>query len=171
VQIAKLLGAGRVVAAGRNEQVLSTLHDLGADATIRIDNPGQDLTDAFAREAGDSGFDVIIDYLWGRPTESLLAALTREEFAVVKSEIRLVQVGESAGATLSLPAAVLRSTPLTIMGTAGIPPYDVLMDAFQQVMTRAGRGELRVDVEEVPLDEVENAWQRGGQGRRIVLIP
>jgi len=171
VQIAKLLGAGRVVAAGRNEQVLSTLHDLGADAIIRIDKPGQDLADTFASAAGDSGFDVIIDYLWGRPTESLLAALTREEFAVVKSEIRLVQVGESAGATLSLPAAVLRSTPLTIMGTAGIPPYDVLMDAFQQVMTRAGRGELRVDVEEVPLDEVENAWQRGGQGRRIVLIP
>jgi hypothetical protein len=100
-----------------------------------------------------------------------LAALTRKEFAAVKSEIRLVQVGESAGTAISLPAAVLRSTPLTIMGTAGIPPYDVLMDAFQQVMTRAGRGELRVDVEKVPLDEVESAWQRGGQGRRIVLIP
>jgi hypothetical protein len=100
-----------------------------------------------------------------------LAALTREEFAVVKSEIRLVQAGESAGATLSLPAAVLRSTPLTIMGTAGIPPYDVLMDTFQQVMTRAGRGELRVDVEKIPLDKVESAWQRDGQGRRIVFIP
>jgi NADPH2:quinone reductase len=38
VQIAKLLGAGRVIAAGRNEQVLSALHNLGADATIRLDN-------------------------------------------------------------------------------------------------------------------------------------
>jgi NADPH:quinone reductase-like Zn-dependent oxidoreductase len=44
VQIAKLLGAARVVAAGRNEQVLSTLHDFGADATIGIDKPGQDLS-------------------------------------------------------------------------------------------------------------------------------
>jgi NADPH:quinone reductase-like Zn-dependent oxidoreductase len=171
VQIAKLLGAGRVVAAGRNEQVLSTLHEFGADAIIRLDQPGQNLKDTFAREAGDSAFDVIIDYVWGSPTEALLAAITREEFAAVTSEIRLVQVGEGAGATISLPAAVLRSTPLTIMGTAGIPSYDVLMDAFQQVLTRAASGELRIDVEQVPLREVESAWQRDGHGRRVVFIP
>jgi|HubBroStandDraft_5_1064220.scaffolds.fasta_scaffold01215_3 NADPH:quinone reductase-like Zn-dependent oxidoreductase len=171
VQIAKLLGAGRVVAAGRNEQVLSTLHEFGADATIRIDKHGQDLKDAFIHEARDSGFDVIIDYLWGRPTEGLLAALTRKEFAVVKSEIRLVQVGESAGATISLPAAALRSAPITIMGTAGIPSPEILMDAFQQVMTRAAGGELRIDVEQIPLAEVESAWQREGRGRRLVFIP
>jgi NADPH2:quinone reductase len=171
VQIAKLLGAARVVAAGRNEQVLSTLHGLGADATIGIDKPGQDLKDAFASEAGESGFDVIIDYLWGQPTEALLTALTRKEFAVVKSEIRLVQVGETAGATISLPAAVLRSTPLSILGTAGIPSPDILMDAFQQVLTRAARGELHIDVEQVPLDQVESAWRRDGHGRRLVLIP
>src|SRR3984885_10078249 len=69
VQTAKLLGAGRVIAAGRNEEVLGTHHDLGADSTTRLDKPGQDLTEAFAREAGDAGFDVIIDYLWGPPTE------------------------------------------------------------------------------------------------------
>jgi len=171
VQAAKLLGAARVVAAGRNEQVLNKLRDLGADAIIRFDKPGQSLKDAFVHEAGDSGFDVIIDYVWGSPTEALLAALTRKEFAAAKSDIRLVQVGESAGATISLPAAVLRSTPLTIMGTAGIPPMDKLMDAFQQVMTRTACGELRIDVERVPLDEVENAWQRDGHGRRIVLVP
>jgi NADPH:quinone reductase-like Zn-dependent oxidoreductase len=171
VQIAKLLGAARVVAAGRNEEVLSKLHDLGADAIIRIDKPGQDLKHAFASEGGESGFDVIIDYLWGAPTEALLAAITRKEFAAVKSEIRLVQVGESAGAAISLPAAVLRSAPLTVMGTAGIPSPDVLMDACQQVLTRAARGELRIDVEQVPLGEVESAWQRDGHGRRLVLIP
>lgn len=171
VQIAKLLGAGRIVAAGRNEKALDRLHELGADATIRLDKPGQDLRETFAHETGDSGFHVIIDYLWGKPTEALLAALTRKEFSVVKSEIRLVQAGESAGATVSLPAAVLRSTPLTICGTAGIPPRDILMEAFQQVMTRAARGELRVDVEQVPLDEVENVWQREQHGSRIVFLP
>src|ERR1700731_3767722 len=105
VQIAKLLGAGRVVAAGRNERVLSTLHEFGADASIHIDKPSQDLRESFAHQAGDSGFSVIIDYLWGRPTEVLLEALTRKEFATVKSETRLIQVGESAGPTISLPAA------------------------------------------------------------------
>src|SRR5271168_773558 len=35
VQIAKQLGAGRVIATGRNLQALQTLRDLGADATIQ----------------------------------------------------------------------------------------------------------------------------------------
>src|SRR6266851_3126258 len=39
VQIARHLGAGRVVAAGRNEQILQTLASLGADATIALDQP------------------------------------------------------------------------------------------------------------------------------------
>lgn len=65
LQIAKILGAGRVVAAGRNEEVLNTLHELGADETIRLNQPDQDLTEAFRRAAGEKGFDVIIDYLWG----------------------------------------------------------------------------------------------------------
>src|SRR5271154_78361 len=92
VQTAKLLGAGRVIAAGRNEQVLSTLHDLGADSTIRLDKPGQDLTEAFAREAGDAGFDVIIDYLWGPPTEALLSAIARKDLKPTSSRIRLIEV-------------------------------------------------------------------------------
>lgn len=171
VQIAKLLGAGRVVAAGRNEQALSSLHAFGADAIIQIDKPGQDLRESFAQEAGATGYGVIVDYLWGRPTEALLDSMTRKEFANVESEARLVQVGESAGQTISLHAAVLRSTALTILGTAGAPPRDILIDAFQQVMTRAAHDELRIDVEQVPLEDVENAWRRDSRGRRIVLIP
>src|SRR6516225_2908086 len=55
-KIAKLLGAGRVVAAGRNQQVLSTLRKQGADATIGLDLPTPELHDAFVREAGQTGF-------------------------------------------------------------------------------------------------------------------
>jgi len=39
VQIAKLLGAGREVAAGRNQETLSTMAGLGADATITLNQP------------------------------------------------------------------------------------------------------------------------------------
>src|SRR5579862_2506885 len=95
IQTAKLLGAGRVIAAGRNEQVLRSLPDLGADATIRLDKSGRDLTEAFASEAGEAGFDVIIDYLWGPPTEALVAAITRTDFKSASSRVRLVEVGES----------------------------------------------------------------------------
>jgi NADPH:quinone reductase-like Zn-dependent oxidoreductase len=171
VKIAKLLGAGRVVAAGRNQQVLSTLANHGADAVIRLDAPPQELSEAFLREAADSGFQVVIDYVWGSPVEVLLSAMTRKEFAVVKSETRLVQVGEGAGSTISLRAATLRSTPITILGTAGIPPRDVLVETLQQVLACAARGELHVDTEQVPLVDIANAWNREQHGRRLVIIP
>jgi NADPH2:quinone reductase len=171
VQVARILGAGRVVAAGRNEEVLSRLHDLGADATIPLDKPDQELIEAFRRQAGEKGFDVIIDYLWGHPTEALLTAITNAEFAVAGSEIRLVEVGESVGPTITLHAAVLRSTPLTILGTAGIPPWHVLREAFQQVMNHAASGTLRIETERVPLAEIEDAWERNVQARRLVVIP
>ena len=171
VKIAKLLGATRVVAAGRNQQVLSTLHDLGADATISLALPEAELSEAFLREAGQSGFQVVIDYMWGRPTEAFLAAITRREFAAIKSETRLVQVGESAAPAITLQAAVLRSTALTILGTAGIPPRNVLLEAFQQVMAHAAKGELHIETERVPLVDIEKAWQRDQPTRRLVIVP
>jgi len=171
IRIARLLGAARVVAAGRNQQALSTLGGLGADATISFALPETELSEAFAREAGQSGFQVVIDYVWGEPAQAFLRAITRREFAAIQSETRLVQVGESAGPTITLPAAVLRSAALTILGTAGIPPRDVLAEAFQQVMAYAAKGDLQIDTETVPLADIENAWQRDQPGRRLVIIP
>jgi NADPH:quinone reductase-like Zn-dependent oxidoreductase len=171
VQIARLLGAARVVAAGRNQPALGALKDLGADATISLTLPATELSEAFVREAGQSGFQVVIDYVWGGPAEAFLAAITRKEFAAIQSETRYVQAGESAAPTITLPAAVLRSTALTIMGTAGIPPREVLAEAFQQVMAHAAKGELRIDTERVPLADIENAWQQDQPGRRLVIIP
>jgi NADPH:quinone reductase-like Zn-dependent oxidoreductase len=171
VKIARLLGAARVVAAGRNQQALHRLHDLGADATIPLAQPAAELREAFLREAGETGFQVVIDYVWGGPAEAFLAAITRRDFLAIQSETRFVQVGESAAPTITLPAAVLRSTALTILGTAGIPPRDVLVEAFQQVMTYAAKGDLHIDTERVPLADVENAWQHDQPGRRLVIIP
>ena len=170
VKIAKLLGAARVVAAGRNQQALSGLPALGADATISLALPATELSEAFVREAGKSGFQVVIDYVWGQPTEAFLAAITRKEFAVIQSETRFVQVGESAAPNISLPAAVLRSTALTIMGTAGIPSRDVLVEAFQQVMSHAAKGDLQIDTAKVPLADIERGWQHDQPGRRLVVI-
>jgi NADPH2:quinone reductase len=170
-QIAKLLGAKRVVGLGRNERVLARLGDLGADATIQLDQAADALKEAYVSEMGD-GFDVILDYLWGSPTEALLAAISKSEFAASANETRLVQVGESAGATITLPAAVLRSTAVTITGTAGIPPPEILFDAMKQVLQRGAAGELRIETDRVPLAEIESVWKRAEQpGRRTVVAP
>ena len=171
VRIAKLLGAGRVVAAGRNQQTLQSLAQLGADAAIRLDVPEKQLQESFAREAGTFGFQVVIDYVWGQPTEALLSAMTIRTFAAIGTEIRLVHVGESAGPTISLPAAVLRSAALTILGTAGVPTRDVLTDALQRVMAYGANGELHMDTTDIPLADVASGWQRNQSGRRIVIIP
>jgi NADPH:quinone reductase-like Zn-dependent oxidoreductase len=174
VQTAKLLGAGRVIAAGRNEQVLSTLHDLGADSTIRLDKPGQDLTEAFAREAGDAGFDVIIDYLWGPATEALLSAIARRDLNPASSRVRLIEVGESAGPTISLAAAALRSSKLEILGAgSGNAPAsaEIWLEAIRQLLSNVASAKLRIDTERVPLREVEDAWLRDQHGWRTVIIP
>jgi len=123
------------------------------------------------REAGQSGFQVVIDYVWGPPAQAFLKAITRREFSAIQSETRFVQVGESAAPTITLPAAVLRSTALTILGTAGIPSRDVLVEAFQQVMVYAAKGDIKIETEKVPLADIENAWQRDQPGRRLVIIP
>jgi NADPH:quinone reductase-like Zn-dependent oxidoreductase len=172
IQTAKLLGAGRIIAAGRNEEVLRTLPDLGADATIRLNEPGQDLVQAFAHAAGEHGFDVIIDYLWGPPTEALLAAITQRNLTPATSRIRLVEVGETAGPTISLPAAALRSSRLEILGagtgSASASP-EMWAEAIKQLMANVASGKLHIDTERVPLAEVEDAWERDQHGRRLVF--
>jgi NADPH2:quinone reductase len=173
VQIAKLLGAGRVVAVGRNPEALDSLHKFGADATIRLQGPGEALTESFAREASVAAYDVIVDYLWGWPTEALLAALARSDLKPARSpKTRLVQVGESAGSTITLPAATLRSAGLQIVGagTGAVPPMEVLLDTYHQLMARAASGELRIDTDSAPLADVEKAWAREGRAR-LVIIP
>jgi NADPH:quinone reductase-like Zn-dependent oxidoreductase len=174
IQTAKLLGAGRVVAAGRNEEILSTLRALGADVTIPIGKSVPDLTEALVRAGGENGFDVIIDYLWGAPTEALLAAIGHSDFKAAPSRVRLVEVGESAGASVTLPASVLRSSRLEILGagTGSAPTSpDMWVDAIRQMLENVASGKLRIETERVPLSEVESAWGREWHGRRPVLIP
>jgi NADPH:quinone reductase-like Zn-dependent oxidoreductase len=163
-----------VVAAGRNRRRLETLPDLGADAIIALDQPDRELTAAFVREGGQSPFDIVLDYLWGHPTEVLLDALTGHDLKAESSRIRLIEIGEMAGPTLLLPAAALRSSGIEIYGSGGggsIPP-NAILETFPQLWALAAEGALRIETESVSLTDVESAWQRQGvSGRRIVIIP
>lgn len=64
------MGAGPIVAAGRKQEVLDRLLQLGAGAVIRLDQPEEALVAAFASEAGDRGYDVVVDYLWAAQPRS-----------------------------------------------------------------------------------------------------
>jgi NADPH:quinone reductase-like Zn-dependent oxidoreductase len=90
------------------------------------------------------------------------------------SRVRLVEVGESAGPAISLPAAALRSSRLEILGagTGNAPASpEIWLEAVRQLMSNVATGKLRIDTERVPLREVEDAWQRDQHGRRTVIIP
>jgi NADPH:quinone reductase-like Zn-dependent oxidoreductase len=172
IQIAKHLGAGRVVAVGRNESVLCKLQELGADAVISLRQPDQELIDAFKHHAGEAGFDVVLDYLWGHPTEVLIAAMNRKGFPSPRSGARLVQIGEGAGSAITLEAMALRGASLTIIGSGTLPSLSVLSEAFNRVLILAATGKLHVEVEAVPLAEIEKAWARSDlHGRRLVIVP
>ncbi|WP_354639879.1 quinone oxidoreductase family protein [Kitasatospora camelliae] len=171
IQIAKHLGAGRVVAAGRNQEILDTLGEYGADAVVSLNGSQEEVAEAFAAAAGETGFDVILDYVWGKPTEALLAAMTRKDFHMKSSGPRLVQIGESAGATIELSAGTVRSAGLTIVG-GGFPPPQAFLDMFNRLMAGAVSGDIRIDTQAVPLAEIEKAWQaEDTQGKRLVIVP
>ncbi|WP_033213218.1 quinone oxidoreductase family protein [Kitasatospora phosalacinea] len=173
VQLAKHFGAGRVVAAGRDPRGLAELRGLGADATVRLDVPDRDLDRALRGAAGPDGFDVVLDYLWGRPTEVYLNTLVVNDMVLRHSRTRLVQVGQMAGPSLTLPAEVLRSSGLEILGngTGNAPPPEVLSGSLARVLDLVGAGELRIAAHPVPLAEVAEVWDLAASGRRTVLVP
>src|SRR5215813_1047154 len=74
VQVAQLLGTQRVIGTGRNALALEKIRELGADAVIDLKQSDADVVEAFKREAGTSGYQVILDFAWGHPTELLLEA-------------------------------------------------------------------------------------------------
>ena len=108
VQIAKRLGARRVIAAGRNPAALEKLKALGADAVISLEQEQAALVDAFRAEIAGDGVDVVLDYLWGAPAESVLAAIAQKGLSHSSPRIRFIQIGNSAGPTITLAGATLR---------------------------------------------------------------
>lgn len=170
VQIAKLLGAGRVIAAGRNPQQMEAAKSLGADITIRIDEPGKNLIEAFAAVAKD-GIDIVLDYLWGAPTEALVAALAGHDLAAEPHTTRLIEIGSMAGPAISLAGAALRSSGLEIYGSGGgSVPKQAIAEALPQIFEHAAQGTLKLETKKVSLADVEATWNEKEE-RRIVFIP
>jgi NADPH2:quinone reductase len=167
IQVARYLGAKRVIGVGRNVEALAAAN---LDSVIALGEPEEAVREAFAAEAAN-GIDVVIDYLWGRPTELLLEALAKGFKASATYRTRLVEVGESAGKTISLAGAILRSVDLTILGSGfGSAAMDVILAAIPTLFALAAEGKLKIDVEPVPLAQVESGWSRVEKGRRIVFV-
>lgn len=169
VQIAALLGARRVVVTGREESILQSLRDLGVSATIDLKQPDAEICDAFARESGD-GYDIVLDFLWGRPTELLFRALTPSDVGFAKRRTRYVQIGQAAGSTIAFPAEALRTSGLELTGAGNVSP-EVLPEAMAQIWVWILERKLTIDVEKMDLRDIAEAWERKTPGKRIVIVP
>jgi NADPH2:quinone reductase len=164
VQAARLLGAARIVAAGRNEEALARTKDAGADAVVRIDGEG-DLARRFREACGGRGPTYVVDPLWGAPLAAALDAAA--------TGARAVNIGQSAGAETTLASSWVRSKQVEIYGYSNyaVPP-EVLRREYARLVQAALSAELVVEVERVPLAEVGDAWRRQseGAGRKLVVV-
>jgi NADPH:quinone reductase len=161
VQLAKLLGAGRVVGAGRNAERLERILDLGADAVVELGT--RDLSRAFEDAAGGP-LDIVIDTLWGEPAMAALRAIATEG--------RLVNVGQSAGAEVRIPIENVRNRQGAIHAiSSGWTPLERKASLYDRLLDYSLAGHLTLDREVVPLADVGAAWQRqdASPGRKLVV--
>jgi hypothetical protein len=84
--------------------------------------------------------------------------------------LRLVQIGEVAGADLRVSAESLRTSGVEIYGAAkGLGP-ETMGATYGQVVEWARTGRLTFGLERVPLSDIEAAWRRTDlRGRRLVV--
>jgi NADPH2:quinone reductase len=163
VQAAKLLGAARVVAAGRSRTGLERAAELGADATVRLD--AGDLVAAFEDAFGGDGPSYVFDPVWGAPVAAAVQAAA--------PRATIVNLGQSAGATAELASGPVRFKNLSILGHTNYSvPENELTAHYHRLVGHVMAGDIVFDVERVPLDDVAAAWRRQaeGAGTKLVLV-
>ena len=160
-QVAKLLGAKRVVAVGRNPERLKRAAELGADATLSLEV--DDLVAGFKEAAGGNGPTYIVDTLWGPPAAAAIQAAA--------PGWRLVQIGQSAGAEASLSSAAIRGKMGELYGyTDFAVPRDEFREHYLRLVGHAAAGEVVFDIETYPFERVAEAWERQADRANAKLV-
>jgi NADPH:quinone reductase-like Zn-dependent oxidoreductase len=169
IQVAKYLGAKRILATGREESMFERLRLLGAGETISLNQSPEALTAAF-RKALD-GVDVVLDYLWGPSAECILAAAQGHGAPEGEPRIRYIQIGAISGDPISIRGQWLRSSGVELMGSGlGSLSASAIVEALKTMFVAAATTALRIDTDPTPLSEIESAWNRTmSSGRRIVF--
>ena len=170
VQVAKRLGAGWVVGAGRNAERLAKLRSLGADDVVALADDPEVTAERLAGAASEA--DVVIDYLWGGPATIAIMGLLKAR-ADRSRALDWIQIGAIAGPTIELPSVALRSANLRLQGTGqGAVSPDVYLAELPSLVEEIDAGSIEVNTREVPLADVEAIWHTAEvRGVRTVLIP
>jgi NADPH:quinone reductase-like Zn-dependent oxidoreductase len=172
IQVAKYLGASKIIVTGRDEESLAELPALGADQTISLSQPPEDLLRSLRSALHESGVQVVLDFLWGPSAEAILAAAAGHGSLQGEPRVRFVQIGSISGNTITLPAALLRSTGVELLGSGlGSLSPQAILQSLTTMFAAESKVRFAIDVDPVPLSKVEDAWTRKDDDRRIVFIP
>lgn len=165
VEVARHLGAGEVIGAGRDAARLDAVRDLGADAAVSLDDD-----DALGRAAAE--VDVVVDYLWGAPTERAIRAIVGHRRDRGR-RLDWIEVGSAAGPDIALPSAALRAADLRIIGSGqGSVSTAAIIGELPALAAEITAGTFTVDAVPLPLSRVETAWGAPvAAGGRIVFTP
>ncbi len=166
LQVARLLGAGRVIGASRSEEGRAIAQKLGADAVV--DSSGDDVETIAARieQSCDGPLNVVIDPIWGSHAAAAVRALGEGG--------RLVNFGSSGGPIAPLDSAMIRSKSLSVLGYTNVSlPFDEIRTAVRSLYAHAAEGMIEVLLERVGLDGIGSAVRRAGESphRKLVVVP
>jgi len=170
VQIAKLLGAGRVIGAGRDPGQLAALTALGADEVVPLTSD-RDATDrALGAAAGEA--DIVIDYLWGKPAQQAMMALLTARSDRSRA-LDWIQIGAMAGPTIELASVALRSANLRLQGNGqGAVSTAAYLAELPALVDEIDAGAIAVKANAVSLSDVAAIWNLpDAPGERTVLVP
>ncbi|WP_216207346.1 quinone oxidoreductase family protein [Amycolatopsis aidingensis] len=169
VKVARHLGAGRVIAAGRNRSRLGELTAEGADDIVRL-TPDQDATAAALAEAA-ANVDVVLDYVWGPPTELAMRAVLGARTQHTRL-LDWVQIGGMGGDAITLSGHALRSNAFRVLGSGfGSVDMQVMRREFTELVAAIAAGGMAVRPYPFPLDQVEAAWaHQDAPGERTVIV-
>jgi NADPH:quinone reductase-like Zn-dependent oxidoreductase len=169
-QIARRLGAGRVVGAGRDRDRLTALTGIGVDAVAQLTDDADATAAALAATAAD--VDIVIDYLWGEPAQRAMIALLRARSDRSRA-LDWIQIGAMAGPTIELPSVALRSANLRLQGTGqGAVSTRAYLAVLPELVSEIGAGTIAVTPRPEPLADVERVWlEQDPPGVRTVLMP
>lgn len=99
---------------------------------------------------------------------------SRDWQAAAAPNATIVNLGQSAGPTSALASEAVRFKSLAVLGfSVYTVAFDVLQEHYPRLVERAVAGDIRLEVERVPLDAVTEAWRRQveGAGAKLVVVP
>lgn len=138
VQVARALGASKVIGTTRRESMRAVLTDLGVDDVVVTD--GDDLAEQVRALTGGTGVDVVLDHL-GTPSFAQAVDATADEG-------HLVPVGRAAGSSATIDLDRVGQRRLTIRGVSfGFvrtqEMADVVAGLLPEVIPAVERGDIR----------------------------